>query len=294
MSLYPGRWAQSRKERAKVVKPPRWKYPSSLFPNFTGGRTSLRDISEGSEIQFNYLHNGDRTAMLWRRGKGWTRSYMGRKGGQQPERRLYMRTLANLTNPSEVRSLLQLVRHDLQTEQITEDLLIFAHRVLPRRYRSLSKITTQTRDLLFAELEGSSQAKYSEFHMSSGERAILRISKDISGLNDALILIDEVEAGLHPYMQQQAMLEFQRIALRNNLQIVVASHSTIVLESVPPEARLFLDRDEETAEVSRVRYTETFSRKPSTGNPGAACREMDVRFSITIRQSRWSYRRSWA
>ena len=177
---------------------------------------------------------------------------MGRKGGQQPERQLYMRTLANLTNPSEVRSLLQLVRKELQAEPIPEDLLIFAHRVLPRRYRNLSRITTQTRDLLFAELEGANEAKYSEFHMSSGERAILRISKDISDLHGALILIDEVEAGLHPYTQQQAMLEFQRIALRNSLQIIVASHSPVVLESVPPEARLFLDRDEHTAEVSLV------------------------------------------
>jgi predicted ATP-binding protein involved in virulence len=42
--------------------------------------------------------------------------------------------------------------------------------------------------------------------MSSGERAILRISKDISGLHDALILIDEVDTGLHPYTQQQVML----------------------------------------------------------------------------------------
>ena len=163
-----------------------------------------------------------------------------------------MRTLANLTNPSEVRSLLQLVRKELQTEPIPEDLLMFAHRVMPRRYRNLSRITTQTRDLLFAELEGANEAKYSEFHMSSGERAILRISKDISDLHDALILIDEVEAGLHPYTQQQAMLEFQRIALRNSLQIIVASHSPVVLESVPPEARLFLDRDEHTAEVSLV------------------------------------------
>ena len=88
--------------------------------------------------------------------------------------------------------------------------------------------------------------------MSSGERAILRISKDISSLRDALILIDEVEAGLHPYTQQQAMLEFQRIALRNQLQIVVASHSPVVLESVPPEARLFLDRDESTNQVRRL------------------------------------------
>ena len=34
--------------------------------------------------------------------------------------------------------------------------------------------------------------------MSSGERTILRISKDISRLRNALVLIDEVETGLHP------------------------------------------------------------------------------------------------
>ena len=35
--------------------------------------------------------------------------------------------------------------------------------------------------------------------MSSGERTILRISKDISQLENALVLIDEVETGLHPH-----------------------------------------------------------------------------------------------
>ena len=228
---------------------PREFVPSSLFPNFTSDKTKLKDVPEKTDLEFHYLHDNERSSMNWRRGKSWNRSYGGRKGGKQPERQLYMRTLANLTNPSEVRSLLQLARKEFQSEQLTEDLLIFAHRVLPRRYKTLSKITAQTRDLLFAELEGSNDARYSEFHMSSGERAILRISKDISNLRDALILIDEVEAGLHPYTQQQAMLEFQRIALRNSLQIIVASHSPIVLESVPPEARLFLDRDDETAEV---------------------------------------------
>ena len=231
---------------------PRDFVPSSLFPNFKGGGTDLEDVAGNTEIEFHYLHENERISMMWKRGKSWNRSFMGRKGGEQPERQLYMRTLANLTNPSEVRSILQLARKELSTEHISEDLLIFAHRILPRKYRILSRITTQTRDLLFAELEGSSEARYSEFHMSSGERAILRISKDISNLTDALILIDEVEAGLHPYTQQQAMLEFQRIALRNRLQIIVASHSPVVLESVPEEARLFLDRNEDTAEVRLV------------------------------------------
>ena len=208
--------------------------PSSLFPNFAHGRQGeLSDTVEGIELEFDYVQDGGSYAMAWKRGSSfrWGRSFMGRKGGRQPQRALYPRTLANLTNPSEVRGL-----------------LIFAHRILPRRYRKLSVISAQTRDLLFAEVEGHDPTSYSEFHMSSGERAVLRISKDISRLPGALLLIDEVEAGLHPYTQQQAMLELQRIALRQKLQIVVASHSPVVLDSVPPEARIFLDRDP-TSEV---------------------------------------------
>ena len=48
------------------------------------------------------------------------------------------------------------------------------------------------------------------------------------------------------------MLELQRIALRKHLQVIVTSHSPVVLDSVPPEARIFLDRDEETSEVRRA------------------------------------------
>ena len=79
--------------------------PSSLFPNFTGGTTEFQDSPAATELEFHYLDNGERSSMMWRRGRGrgrgrgrsWARSYMGRKGGQQPERNLYMRTLANLT-----------------------------------------------------------------------------------------------------------------------------------------------------------------------------------------------------
>ena len=85
--------------------------------------------------------------------------------------------------------------------------------------------------------------------MASGERAILRLSKDVANLEEALILIDDVESGLHPYTQQQLMLELQRLALRQRSQVIVASHSPIVLDCVPAEARLFLDRDAQTLDV---------------------------------------------
>ena len=220
--------------------------PGRLFPNFTSRQPAVRsDPAPETELDFHYLHRSERHSMLWKRGKSWSRS-----GSPHPEREVYLRTLANLTSPSEVRSILQLGRKDIRAEAISPDLLIFAHRILPWRYRNLDLISGQSaRDLLFAQLDD--ETHYSEFHMSSGERTIVRVSKDISRLENALVLIDEVDTGLHPYTQQQAMLELQRSALRQKLQIIVASHSPVVLDSVPPEARIFLDRDPETGHVVR-------------------------------------------
>ena len=236
--------------------------PGVLFPKFTDRlQGTLSDADERTELEYYYLDGGQRLSMAWRRGKSWNRSFMGRTGTQQPERELYLRTLANLTNPSEIRGVIQLMRKQYRSERLTSDLLIFAHRILRQRYQRLSVISAQARDLLFAEVEGDSDVRYSEFHMSSGERTILRISKDISLLEDALILIDEVDTGLHPYTQQQLMLELQRIALRRRLQIIVASHSPVILDSVPPEGRKFLDRDERTTEVQLMpAYRDIFQK----------------------------------
>lgn len=243
---------------------PREFVPSSLFPNFRDRREggALSDATARTELEFHYLHRNERISMAWRRGKSWNRSYMGRKGGEQPERSVYLRTLSNLTNPSEVRGFLQKIgRNEYQTDQLNPGLLFFAHRILRNRYRNLSLIISQKRDLLFAEVESEKDTRYSEFHMSSGERAIIRMSKDISRLYDALILVDEVDTGLHPYTQQQVMLELQRVALRQRLQIIVASHSPVILDSVPPDARIFLERDDETAEVRLMpAYRDIFQR----------------------------------
>ncbi len=236
--------------------------PSTLFPNFTDRlHGELSDPKEQTELAFGYLHHDERLSMAWRRGKSWNRSFMGRKGGRQPERGIYLRTLANLTNPSEVRGVLQIMRKQYSSTRFPANSLVFAHRILKNRYNDVSVISAKARDILFAEAESHQGVRYSEFHMSSGERTILRISKDIAHLHNALILIDEVDTGLHPYTQQQVMLELQRIALRQQLQIIVASHSPVVLDSVPPEGRKFLDRDEATNDVKLMpAYRDIFQK----------------------------------
>ena len=225
--------------------------PGRMFPNFTSRQAGVRsDSAQQTELEFHYLHWGERRFMTWRRGRSWSRKGDGKS---QPERQVYLRTLANLTSPAEVRSILQLGRREVRTETISPELLLFAHRILPWRYQDLSLISGQPqRDLLFAEIDNADRTGYSEFHMSSGERTVVRMSKDISSLKNALVLIDEFDTGLHPFTQKQAMLELQRSALRQGLQVIVASHSPVVLDSVPPEGRIFLDRDPLTGHVLRL------------------------------------------
>lgn len=230
--------------------------PAVLFPNLKS--VEISDHPGTPSFEYYFVDQGKRMSMTWRRGKSWSKSFMGRKEARQPQRDVYLRTLANLTSPSEVRSILQIGSKNFLKQDLDADLIAFALRVLPFKYKGLRLLQLKGKDLLFADREEPTSA-YSEFHMSAGERALLRISKDISRLNNALILIDEIEAGLHPQTQLQVMLELQRLALRNGLQIVVTSHSPVVLESVPPEGRIFLERTPDNVRV-QAPYRDIFQR----------------------------------
>ena len=223
--------------------------PSTLFPDYRPKFGEREDVREEVTIEFTYLTLDGPLSMRWRRGKGWNRSFLGRKNASQPERQLYLRTLSNLSNPSEVRSVLNMSRLKSQPEEtpLTAAQIEFAHQMLPFRYSEVIDLSDGKKNLLFASQEGG--AAYSELHMAAGERAILRLSQEITQLQGALILIDEVEAGLHPWVQQLLMLHLQQLALRNDLQIIVTSHSPVVLDSVPLNGKIFLDRDDVSGEV---------------------------------------------
>ena len=228
--------------------------PSTLFPDYrprVGGR---EDEKREIVVEFDYATPDGRQSMRWRRSKGWNRSFLGRKNAAQPERPVYLRTLSNLSNPSEVRGVLSMSRLTSAPEEkpLTAAQIAFAQQVLPFLYAEVVNLSSGSRNLLFAEQAGG--PAYSELHMASGERAILRLSREIAQLRNALVLIDEVEAGLHPWVQQLLMLQLQQLALRNDLQVIVTTHSPAVLDSVPPNARIFLEREETGRVAVRPAY----------------------------------------
>ena len=226
--------------------------PSTLFPNLRPEDGRRGDEWQEATIDFDYLTPEGGSSMQWRRSeRSWSRNYFGRKSISQPERQVHLRTLNSLNTPSRLNTSIVLhsrsTRFELEEMPLTASQIEFAHQMLPFKYSEVVSFSRGSSNFLFAVQE--SGATYSELHMAAGERVILRLSQEITQFNGALVLIDEVEAGLHPWVQQLLMVHLQELALRNDLQIIVTSHSPVILDAVPFNGKIFLDRDELSGEV---------------------------------------------
>ena len=224
--------------------------PSTLFPDYRPKLGDRQDIRPRIRLEFNYQTPEGMRSMRWRRAAGWSRSFLGRQNASQPERQVYLRTLSNLSNPSEVRGVLSMscLKSEPQETPLTALQIEFALQILRSRYPEVVNLSRGVRSLLCDPQEDGTV--YPELKTADNEHAILRLSKEITQLEGALILIDDVETKVHPQLHQLFMLHLQQLALRNNLQIILTSHSPIILDLVPLNGRIFLERDNASGEVA--------------------------------------------
>ena len=80
-------------------------------------------------------------------------------------------------------------------------------------------------------------ADYSEFHFGAGESSIIRMIKDIEAAPDnSLILIEEIENGLHPIATKRMVEYLIDVAQRKGIQSIFTTHSDYALAPLPNEA----------------------------------------------------------
>jgi predicted ATPase len=80
-------------------------------------------------------------------------------------------------------------------------------------------------------------AGYSEFHFGAGEASVIRIVADIEKSPDeSLILIEEIENGLHPVATRRLVEYLITVARRKSCQIIFTTHSNDALAPLPDEA----------------------------------------------------------
>ncbi|WP_316185956.1 MULTISPECIES: ATP-dependent nuclease [unclassified Bradyrhizobium] len=78
---------------------------------------------------------------------------------------------------------------------------------------------------------------YSQFHFGAGEASIIEMVSRIEGADDnSLILIEEIENGLHPLATRKMVEYLFDVAKRKKAQIIFTTHSEYALAVLPPKA----------------------------------------------------------
>ena len=144
-----------------------------------------------------------------------------------PARKLSLSTYKNARN-NNINSL-------QNTDIITEYVLY----ILERQYRVGILYANADNEVFGYENAGY---KYSSYNTASGEDVLTRIIEDIvNAENNSLILIEEIEIGLHPKIQRRLMDVLYFESHRAHKQFIVTTHSSSILASVSPESRIFIE-----------------------------------------------------
>lgn len=83
---------------------------------------------------------------------------------------------------------------------------------------------------------------YSGFNMGAGENALFDIFSIIySAGTGALIVIDEIELGLHVEAQRRLIDRLKDVCETQKIQVICTTHSDQILDSLPPDGRIYLE-----------------------------------------------------
>lgn len=82
-----------------------------------------------------------------------------------------------------------------------------------------------------------SRTQFSEFHFGAGESSIIKMIYEIESLpENSLILIEEIENGLHPIATIRMVEYLIDVAIRKSIQVIFTTHSNEALLPLPAKA----------------------------------------------------------
>jgi predicted ATPase len=122
-------------------------------------------------------------------------------------------------------------------EELNEQVVTWTSRILGRDTGSYRKIFLKDEDEDYILVGKTGESDFSQFHFGAGEASIIEIVNRIEGAdNSSLILIEEIENGLHPKAVVTLIEYLVDVAIRKRVQVVFTTHSSRALAHLPPEA----------------------------------------------------------
>ncbi len=120
-------------------------------------------------------------------------------------------------------------------------------------------IETPRRDVMVAlkETFGGSTATYDASQLSDGTLRILAVASAVlSAPGDGMVVVEEIDNGVHPSRVEMLLERIARIAKERRLQILITTHNPALLDALPKAAVpqvVFCYRDENSGSSRLVR-----------------------------------------
>lgn len=111
--------------------------------------------------------------------------------------------------------------------------------VLGRTYDSFRYLEYSKYNLPIVKVGG---VVYSGFNMGAGENALFEIFSTIYSCGSgALLIMDEVELGLHAEAQRRFIERLKEVCLDTHTQVICTTHSREIFDCLPYDARFFVE-----------------------------------------------------
>ncbi|MDT3388166.1 MAG: AAA family ATPase [Bacteroidota bacterium] len=122
---------------------------------------------------------------------------------------------------------------------------------------------------LIERVNGNNREAYSSFNDASGEEALLNMLVDMWEAGDnALLLIDELECGIHPETQRRLADIIQYFSWVKKQQYIITTHSATLLSAFPQKSRKLIEVNHGVYSVISKPAVETvFSKLDSEQHP---------------------------
>ena len=211
-------------------------YPSKMFVKTQWDENSIN----GAYIEYIIQEGTNTKESHWKKTNDW--GYTPRK---KPERRVFFLDISRTLPLDATAGYAKIAKQGVNENQghitLNEDSIKGLSYVLGREYMAARFASTNIDPNKEVGILTNSFGDVSQFHQGAGEDATLDLFKLLQTIPDqSLLIIDEVEASLHPAAQRRLIKHLLKLARIKKLQIILSTHSAYVLDEIPLEGRIML------------------------------------------------------
>lgn len=117
----------------------------------------------------------------------------------------------------------------------------YLSQILHRNYMQAEELTIKDSNIRTCNC--NREAAYSSFNMGAGEDIIIELLAILQNMPPhSLVVIEEIEIGIHPEALRELAKIIQEISGKKNIQFIISSHSRDFIDSLPRKARILLQR----------------------------------------------------